>query len=324
MPPEVLHDQIFKMAHQSHCGALATSRLIEREFWWPQMKIYIERRVRACERCRNARFRSRNTTHTWPKDDKPWTRLHMDWAQARGVGNILVIVDAFSGWLEAAICHDRKVDTVIDHLRAVFARFGVPHLMVTDNAPEFAGGELRTWMTGIGCRLKHSPEYHPESNGNAERMVRVIKDALKCFNPHKSSVQEYIQRVLFVHRNTAQREGKTPAEWLLGRNVRCPIAIGIAPMDEILYRRNSDQSPIKVRYLYNQGASTSVVARPDNRTMLAHDSQLSVSQRDHQSESEGEPEDEDGSTSDDQTQSERNQRGRTRAAPDFFGSMILY
>lgn len=318
VPPLALHDQIFKTAHQSHCGTLATSRLVEREFWWPQMKMYIERRVRACESCRNSRFRSCNTTHTWPKDDKPWTRLHMDWAQARGIGNILVVVDTFSGWLEAAICHDRKLETVVDHLRAIFARFGVPHLMVTDNAPEFAGGDLRAWMMGIGCRLAHSPEYHPQANGSAERMVRVIKDALKCFNPHKSSIQAYIQRVLFVHRNTAQREGKTPAEWLLGRNVRCPIANGIAPMEEILYRKNAEQSPIKVRYLYNKGTTTSVVARPDNRTMLAHDSQLSVSQRQVESENESEEEEELAGDSSFQ------RRQRSRAPTKFFGDMVMY
>jgi transposase InsO family protein len=327
VPPASMLDRIFKMAHQSHCGAQATMRLIEREFWWPQMRSYVERRVRACGACRNARFRSEDTTHSWPKDEKPWTRLHMDWAQSRCAGNILVMVDTFSGWLEAAVCPDRKATTVIGILRAVFARFGIPMLMVTDNAPEFAGGELRTWLKDVGCRLMHSPEFHPQSNGSAERMVRVVKDALKCFNPNKATVTAFLHRVLFVHRNTAQRDGKSPAEILLGRSVRCPIATGVSPMDEILYRRNAEQQPIRVRYLYRQGANTSVVARKDNRTMLAHDTQLSLPQQDCDSESE--LEDNDGPTTRSSEASadsgrDRDHPTRDRVPPQFYGDLVMY
>ena len=40
------------------------------------------------------------TVSTWPEADV-WERLHMDWVYVKDQGNILVIVDAGSGWIEA-------------------------------------------------------------------------------------------------------------------------------------------------------------------------------------------------------------------------------
>ena len=104
-----------------------------------------------------------------------------------------MLVDSSSGWLEAASCSSRHSNNVISFRRTIFARFGVPDTVVTDNAPEFTGQEM------------HSPEYRPQSNGQTERMVRVLKDGLKCFDPGKSSLQSFMQRLLFVHRSTAMR-----------------------------------------------------------------------------------------------------------------------
>ena len=54
-------------------------------------------------------------------------------------------------------------------MKAVFARFGIPDVLVTDNGPQFASAEFavfaKTWM------FKHttSSPYHPQSNGKAEK-----------------------------------------------------------------------------------------------------------------------------------------------------------
>ena len=321
VPPQALHERIFRNAHQSHCGTQATIRLIDREFWWPQMRKYVDKQVAACQPCRSARFRigTTNTTHTWPKEQEPWSRVHIDWAQTKCAGNVLIMVDTYSGWLEAVICPDRSTSTVINRLREIFSRFGVPLLLVSDNAPEFAGGELRAWLRGIGCRLMHSPEYRPSANGSAERMVRVLKDALKCYNPAKCSVASFIQRVLFVHRNTAQRDGQTPAEILLGRNVRCPIVNEYVSMQPLLYRPNPDHRPVKVTYLYKQGANTSVVARPDHRTVLAQDAQLSTFPSNDSVSSDSDSDD--GSADDNES---RRVTRKNRVPTEFFGNPVFH
>ena len=162
------------------------------------MRSHVETYINSCDTCCCARFRAPDITHRW-KDADPWSRIHTNWAFRRAAGNILVIADSSSGWLEAAVCQNHTTATVINQLCACFARFGVPNIVVSDNAPEFTCAQFRGWLEAINCRLLHTPEYHPQSNGAAERMVRVNKDAMKCYNPSKCTVQAFIHRLLMAH-----------------------------------------------------------------------------------------------------------------------------
>ena len=171
------------------------------------------------------RFKAADNTHTWPKENTPLTRVHIDWAYWRGQGNILVVVDSMSGWLEAVLCKDRETSTVINCLRDIFTRFGIPCTIVADKGPEFSSSQFHLWSRRIGSRILHTPEYHPQSNGVAERMVWVIKDGVSCFNPSKSTFMEFLQRLLLVHRNTSRRDGQAPAEIIFRRKLRCPISV---------------------------------------------------------------------------------------------------
>ena len=109
------------------------------------MRITVESMVRGCEECSKARFSPTNTTHKWPKEEEVCSRIHLDWAYQKKAGNILVLVDSSSGWLEAASCSSRHSNNVNSFLRTIFARFGVQHTVVTDNAPEFTGQEMRSY-----------------------------------------------------------------------------------------------------------------------------------------------------------------------------------
>ena len=276
IPPQSLYRRIFDVVHQTHQGCKATLTLVQREFFWPQMLRTIEGFTYGCEMCANARFRAVDTTHAWPKETAPWTRVHIDWGHHSRTGNILIIADAMSGWVEAIQCANRTTATVIHSLRELFARFGVPHTLVSDNAAEFSNDMLFAWLRNCGCKLMFSPEYRPQANGLAERMVRVVKDSLKCFSPFKSSIQSYLQRLLFVHRNTAMREGKTPAQHMLGRHARCPILSQFTHMQSILYKPHAKAMPTPVTFVMKQGRNTSLVTHENGRVVVAHDAQLAA------------------------------------------------
>jgi len=48
-----------------------------------------------------------------------------------------VLVDSQSGWQEAKVCNGPTADAAISLIREVFARFGLPDTMVSDNGPAF-------------------------------------------------------------------------------------------------------------------------------------------------------------------------------------------
>ena len=74
------------------------------------------------------------TVSRWPEAEV-WERLHMDWGYIKNEGNILVIVDAVSAWIEVFPAGNRTSETVKIYLSQIFARFGISKTLVSDNGP---------------------------------------------------------------------------------------------------------------------------------------------------------------------------------------------
>ncbi|XP_037515518.1 uncharacterized protein K02A2.6-like [Rhipicephalus sanguineus] len=106
---------------------------------------------------------------------RPWTRVHVDQWKSR---MILVIVDSHSGWVEAIPTPSATTAATVEESRTVFARFGLPVYLVTDNGTSFTGVEFqdcaKKWHTTHSYSI-----YKPQSNGLAERAVRSVKEGLK-------------------------------------------------------------------------------------------------------------------------------------------------
>ncbi|CAB4045415.1 integrase core domain, partial [Paramuricea clavata] len=81
----------------------------------------------------------------------------------------LVVVDAYSKWLEVHLMTSTTSTTTIEKLREIFATHGLPATVVSDNG-------IEEFMKRNGIKhIKVSP-YHPASNGQAERAVRIFKE----------------------------------------------------------------------------------------------------------------------------------------------------
>ena len=68
----------------------------------------------------------------------------------------------------------------IEALRSLFARYGLPEQIVSDNGPQFTSAEFATFMKGNGIKHIMCVPYHPSSNGLAERFVQTFKRAMKA------------------------------------------------------------------------------------------------------------------------------------------------
>ena len=110
---------------------------------------------------------------------RPWSRLHIDYAGPFLGQMWLVIIDAHSKWLEVFLMSSTTSTGTAQCLREVFARFGLPERIVTDNAPNSVSSEFIYFLKQNGIRHTTSAPYHPATNGLAERAVRVFKDGTK-------------------------------------------------------------------------------------------------------------------------------------------------
>ena len=131
----------------------------------------------------------------------------------------LVVVDAHLKWLEVFQMHTATSRATIQQLQALFAQFGLPQMIVTDNGPCFSSEEFTLFLKN-NCilHLKSAP-YHPSTNGLAERAVQTFKQGMKKFT--ERDLRDRISHFLAHYRTTPHTTtGVYPAELLLGRRPR--------------------------------------------------------------------------------------------------------
>ena len=118
---------------------------------------------------------------------------------------VLVAVDAYSRLLlTLKVVESLETQVVLDHLVDVFAQYGKPEKIVTDNAPTFRPvwkhdqHRFSTWLAEHGVEHPRIPAYYPEANGKAEAAVKIVKnEAIRPFlKRQKDWTVEGLQRLL--------------------------------------------------------------------------------------------------------------------------------
>ncbi|XP_053230508.1 uncharacterized protein K02A2.6-like [Podarcis raffonei] len=128
----------------------------------------------------------------------------------------MVLVDAYSKWLEVALMPSTTTEAVIRVLWGLLATQGCPDVLVLDNGPQFTSGTFERYLQGLGIRHALTAPFHPASNGQAERMVRSAKEALARLE--QRDWHEQVTEYLHVQHITPHvATGWSPAELLMGR-----------------------------------------------------------------------------------------------------------
>ena len=89
--------------------------------------------------------------------------------------------------------------SVISHLKSIFARHGIPEVVVSDNGPQYSSAVFEEFSKEYEFdHVTSSPKY-PQANGEAERAVKTIKQLLeKNSDPYLA---------LLVYRSTPLENG---------------------------------------------------------------------------------------------------------------------
>ena len=149
-------------------------------------------------------------------------------------------MDAHSKRIEATCTSSTSSSAVIDSLRPLFARFGLPETVVTDNGPGFVSQEFEQFLKNNGIYHTTFAPYHPASNGLAERAVQTVKKGLK--KEKSGNMTSRLSKVLLAYRMTPQSTtGNSPAEMLLGRRPRTRLDLLKPNTAERVERRQQEQ-----------------------------------------------------------------------------------
>ncbi|XP_028660385.2 uncharacterized protein K02A2.6-like [Erpetoichthys calabaricus] len=219
--PQRLRKPILDELHLGHCGIVRMKELARSYFWWPGLDRDIEEKANSCSSCQGLRnMPSPAPLHPWEWPASPWQRDHLDFAGPVEGVMVLVAVDAHSKWPEITVMPDITSEKTIQTLREMFARFGLPEQIVTDNGPSFVSQEMEEFLKGNGIKHLLSSPYHPSTNGLAERMVQTLKHALKA-SKSEAPFKQRLYTFLLKYRNTPHATtGMSPADLFLKRQLR--------------------------------------------------------------------------------------------------------
>ena len=133
--------------------------------------------------------------------------IHIDLAGPCFGHMFLVLIDAHTKWLEVILLSSTTSKVIIENLKMIFARLGLPETVVSDNASYFVSQEFENFLQRNGVRHITSAPYHPSSKGLAERAVQVFKTGMK--RTTMGSLNDRISGFLFAYRKNTTNYYKT-------------------------------------------------------------------------------------------------------------------
>ncbi|CAM1305641.1 Uncharacterised protein r2_g1550 [Pycnogonum litorale] len=214
IPPK-LQSRVLDELHSAHFGIVKMKSAARLSVWWPTLSEDIESYVQSCATCQqHSQSPPSQPLTPWPAAEV-WQRIHLDYAAFNGK-NFLVLFDAGSKWMEAAQMTSTSSHATLRTLYSWFSRFGFPEEIHTDGGPQFRSYEFRSKLSEWNIKSTISPPYHPESNGAAERAVRILKEGLRKSVP--------LETILFAYRATPVSGNQSPTYLMLGRQLRTRLS----------------------------------------------------------------------------------------------------
>ena len=165
--PRDLRPTVLQDLHRGHMGIAHCHQLAQSTVLWPELSTELTKLIQTCTICRHESVAPSLPLQRTPLPDWPWPVVGTDLCQFRGK-SYLVIVDYFSRYPEVVQVHSTQSSPIIHHLKSVFARWGIPDVVCSDNGSQFSSEEFQQFSSDFGFLHRTSSPHYPQSNGAAE------------------------------------------------------------------------------------------------------------------------------------------------------------
>ena len=133
---------------------------------------------------------------------------------------VLAAVDYASGWPELVTKRTIASRDVIEWMDELFARYGLPQAVVTDNGPQFVSRELEEYLKERDVHHYTTAVYNPQENGLVERFNRTLKTTIQAAVALGTNWDKALREFLLSYRATPREGGESPAKIFIGREIR--------------------------------------------------------------------------------------------------------
>jgi hypothetical protein len=221
--------EMHNVTYARHPGYQKTVTAVKSHYFWPGLKKEIAEYITRCMECQKVKAEHRHPARLLqhlPILEWKWDVVTMDFITGlprtrKQHDSIMVVVDKLTKaahFIPLKTTH-RAADVADIFLKEVARLHGIPKTIVFDRDPKFTLNFWKGQFKGFKTNLNFSTTYHSESDGQTERVNRVIEDMLGMYVMDKPSRwEDYLHLVEFSYNNGYHASLKmSPFEALYGR-----------------------------------------------------------------------------------------------------------
>ncbi|UYV70961.1 hypothetical protein LAZ67_8001260, partial [Cordylochernes scorpioides] len=223
-----LLEQMHDHPTSGHMGIKRTYSRIKDKYFWPSMFKTVEKYVSSCPECQFRKTPSQQPSgqlQPIPPASRPFERIGIDLLgrfpkSINGNRWIVVCTDYYSRHVEtAALLRGTATEIADFFLKRIVLRHGAPKILISDRGSSFLSKLLTQVLKICNTIHKKTTSYHPQTNGQTERMNRTLTDMISMYIDEKhQNWDEILPFVTFAYNSSVQETtGYSPYFLIHGR-----------------------------------------------------------------------------------------------------------
>jgi len=215
VPEGELRGKVIRLHHDTpvgeHRGRWKMTELITRNYWWPGITKEVEKYMDGCDACQRYKNQSEALAGKLMPNaipEKPWSHISADFITklplAQGYDAILVVCDRFSKMVHfIATTEKTSAEGLVKLFRdQVWKLHGLPESIISDREVQFAAGMMKELNNLLGIQTKLWTAYHPQMDGQTERINQELEQYLRVFIDHRQEQwPDWLGTVEFAYNN---------------------------------------------------------------------------------------------------------------------------
>lgn len=158
-------------------------------FFWPNLKGDVQDWVRECETCQRAKHEHNpylGLLQPLPIPEQAWSCISMDFVEGLPLSerkdSIMVVVDRLTKYSHfIPLKHPYNASLIAKlFFYHIYKLHGLPISIVTDRDRIFTSKFWKELFSLMGVTLDMSSAYHPQSDGQTERINQCLENYLRC------------------------------------------------------------------------------------------------------------------------------------------------
>eukprot|EP00253_Pinus_taeda_P019990 PITA_19990 len=235
----------FHISHYAgHPGYQKMMTAIRKEYFWPGMKKDVVEYLARCLECQQIKAEHQHLAgllQPLPILEWKWEIISMDFITGlpktkKNNDSIMVVVDKLSKAAHFIPVQSTYRAAQIAHvfMQNVFRLHGLPKTIILDRDVKFTSAFWKTLFAELGTQLNFSTVYHPQTDGQLERVNQAVEDMLRAYVMQQPTRwEEYLHLVEFAYNNGYHTSTQmSPFEVMYGRKCRTPSSWG-GPEDKL-------------------------------------------------------------------------------------------